>query len=87
MTTGSGRVRTVICEELSSSDSLIFNIDLADELILTLRESNAKGFHFTLEQIIEELLPPEDADLQLAIDHCYGLAVPLAILLQRAVTG
>jgi hypothetical protein len=85
--TGSRRIRTVICDELSATDNLMFFVEQVDELILAFRESSVKGFNLTVEQIVEELLPPEDCDLKTAMDHGHALAVSLAIMLQRAVTG
>ena len=80
-------MRTDGIHELSELDDLLAFIAGVDELIATFRDVAAQGGTLTVEQIVEDLLPGEDFDYETLVDHCAALAAPLAILLQRAVTG
>jgi hypothetical protein len=78
-------MRTNGIHELSTPDNLLAFIAGVDELITTFKDVASRGAMLTVEQIVEELLPKEFFDHKTLVDHCYALAVPLAILLQRAV--
>ena len=80
-------IRKAACGELSATDSLMFFVETLDELLSVFESVASRGGYLTVEQIVEELLPPEDASPTLVVDHCYALAMSLAIMIQRAVTG
>jgi hypothetical protein len=72
---------------LDTCDDLSFFMAEFDNLVATFRDLASQGAHLTVEQIVEDLMPDEGMDHKTLMDHCFALAFPFAILLQRAVMG